>query len=212
MIGVRNVQTILLIIALSIDLFLACVACGTEKIKIEKKAALCISGICSGVLLLSLTAGAFFQGIIAEQYTDWICFAGLFLVGAFKLGEYLIRAYIRKNTFLCKRIKISFSQLNFILSIYNNPVVADRDHSESMSVSESVFFALAMSMDGLFGGLGAGFLDMNIGVTTVLNFAVGFLAVQAGSYAGRCAALRSDMDLSWIGGVLFLILAFGKIL
>lgn len=205
-------QIILLIIALSIDLFFACVACGTEKIKIGNKAALCISGICSGVLLLSLTAGALLDGIIIEKYTGILCFTGLFLVGAFKLSEYVIHAYIRKHKFLCKRIKISFSQLNFILGIYNNPVMADKDHSSTMSISESVFFALAMSIDGLFGGLGAGLLGMNVWLTTLFNFLMGFVVVKVGSGAGRKAALKRDMDISWVGGVLFILLAFSKIL
>lgn len=205
-------QTFLLIIALSIDVFFACVACGTEQIKIGNKAALCISGICSGVLLLSLTAGSLLDGVIVEEYTSILCFIGLFAVGSFKLTEYFIHAYIKKHKFLCKRIKISFSQLNFILSIYNNPVMADTDHSATMSVYESVFFALAMSLDGLFGGLGAGLLGINIWVTTLLNFAVGFLAVKAGSMAGMRAALRKDLDISWAGGVMFIALAFSKIL
>lgn len=205
-------QTVLLVIALSLDVFLACVACGTEKIRIKNAAALTISGICSGVLLLSLLAGSLLEGAIREKYTEILCFAGLFLVGAFKLTEYFIKRYIKKHKFLCKRVKITFSQLNLILSIYNNPVMADKDHSAVMSVSEAVFFALAMSMDGLFGGLGAGLLDISIWVTILCNFLVGIVAVKAGSILGMRAALKRDIDISWIGGALFLVLAFSKVL
>lgn len=205
-------QIFLLIIALSIDVFLACVACGTEKIKIDNKTALCISGICSGVLFLSLTTGSLLDGVIKENYTGLLCFLGLFLVGVFKLSEYGIKVYIKKHKFLCKRVKITFSQLNFILSIYNNPVMADKDHSSVMSVAEGIFFALAMSMDGLFGGLGAAFLGINVWLTTLLNFIIGFAAVRIGSAAGRNAVRKREMDLSWVGGILFVILAFTKIL
>lgn len=207
-----DVQTVLLVIALSLDVFLACVACGTEKIQIKNAAALTISGICSVVLLLSLLAGSFLEGLIKETYTEVLCFLGLFLVGAFKLIEYIIKRYIKKHKFLCKRVKITFSQLNFILSIYNNPVMADRDHSSVMSVSEAVFFALAMSMDGLFGGLSAGLLNINVMCTILCNFLVGFLAVKAGSALGMQAALRREMDISWVGGALFMALAFSKVL
>lgn len=205
-------QIILLIIALSMDLFLACVACGTEQIKIGNMAALCISGICSGVLFLALLAGNFIDGMILEQYAGTLCFLVLFLVGSFKLVEYAIKAYIKKHKFLCKRVKVSFSQLNFILSIYNNPVMADKDHSATMSMIESVFFALAMSMDGLVGGMGAGFMEMNICLTTVCNFVAGFFVIRAGSMIGMHAGKQHELDISWMGGVLFLILAFGKIL
>lgn len=205
-------QTVLLIVALSVDVFLASVACGTENIRIEKKTALCISLVCSGVLFLSLTVGNLLDGVIKEKYTTYLCFFGLLLVGVFKLIEYGIKLYIKKYKFLCKRVKITFSQLNFILSIYNNPVMADKDHSSTMSLTEGVFFALAMSLDGFFGGLGAAFLGIDIWWTTFFNLIFGFLAVQAGCILGRRVALRQKWDLSWMGGVLFVFLAFSKII
>lgn len=209
--GGSIVQTVLLVIALSIDVFLACMACGTEKIRIKKEAAGTISGICSGVLLLSLLAGGCLGEIVRERDRTFLCFLGFLLIGLYKLSEYTIKVYIRKNKFLCKCVKITFSQLNFILSIYNDPVVADKDRSSVMSVSEAVFFALAMSLDGLFGGISAGFLERNILLTVGLNFAVGFLAVKAGSGLGMRLAARKEWDLSWLGGVLFLVLAFAKL-
>lgn len=204
-------QTFLLIVALSIDVFLASVACGAEQIKIEKTTALCISAVCSGVLFLSLAMGNLLDGVIKEKYTVYLCFAGLLLIGVFKLAEYGIRAYIRKHKFVCKRVKITFSQLNFILSIYNNPVMADKDRSSVMSVTEGVFFALAMSLDGFFGGLGAAFLHINVVETVLMNFILGYAAVRAGSLAGMRAAVRREGDYSWIGGALFVLLAFSKL-
>lgn len=204
-------QTFLLIVALSIDVFLASVACGAEQIKIEKKTALCISAVCSGVLFLSLAMGNLLDGVIKEKYTVYLCFAGLLLIGVFKLAEYGVRAYIRKHKFVCKRVKITFSQLNFILSIYNNPVMADKDRSSVMSVTEGVFFALAMSLDGFFGGLGAAFLHINVVETVLMNFFLSYAAVRAGSLAGMRAAVRREGDYSWIGGALFVLLAFSKL-
>lgn len=204
-------QTVLLLVALSVDVFLASVACGTERINIEKKTALCISMICSGVLFFALVAGCALDGIIKESYTKIFCFVLLLAVGIFKLTEYGIKRYIKKHKFLCKRVKITFSQLNFILSIYNNPVMADKDKSSTMSVAEGAFFALAMSIDGFVGGLGAGFLGLDIWWTVLGNLILSFLAVQIGSSIGRKAAQGRECDLSWVGGVLFVLLAVGKI-
>ena len=122
-------QVILLIIAVSVDVFVACVACGSEQIKIGSAAALCISTVCSGILGISLYAGMALQGVLLKKYALYLSFFGLLAVGIFKLTEYAIRKYIERHKFLCKKVKISFSQLSFILSIYNNPVMADRDHS-----------------------------------------------------------------------------------
>lgn len=205
-------QTTLLILALSVDLFLACVACGTERIKIEIRTALCISFVCSGVLFLSLAVGKMFEGMLKDRYVSILGFLVLFILGVWKLLEYSVRKYIRKHKFLCKRVKVTFSQLNFILSIYNNPVMADKDHSKTMSVTEGFFFALAMSLDGLVGGLGAAVLGIQIYETVFWNFLLGVAAVWTGSLVGRRTAAKEEMDVSWVGGVLFLILALGKVL
>lgn len=92
------------------DVFLASVACGAEQIRIEKKTALCIGAVCSGVLFFSLVCGKLIDGVVREKYAAYLCFAGLFLVGAYKLTEYGIRAYIRRHHFLCKQVKKKFSQ------------------------------------------------------------------------------------------------------
>lgn len=205
-------HTVLLVTALSTDVFLASAACGAEHIRIGKKTALCIGVICSGVLFLSLAAGRLLNGVIKEKYTVVLCFAGLLFVGLFKLAEYGIRAYIKKHKFLCKRVKITFSQLNFILSIYNNPVAADKDRSSSMSVAEGVFFALAMSLDAFFGGIGAAFLGIDVWRATALNFIFSCAAVWLGSRLGIYMAKETKWDFSWIGGMLFVVLAFSKIL
>ena len=192
-------QVILLIIAVSVDVFVACVACGSEQIKIGSAAALCISTVCSGILGISLYAGMALQGVLLKKYALYLSFFGLLAVGIFKLTEYAIRKYIER-------------QLSFILSIYNNPVMADRDHSATMSCVEAVFFALAMSLDGMFGGLGAGFTGKNIFFTVMGSFVVSFCAVLCGCRIGMQASKRWKTDVSWLGGVLFVILAFQKII
>lgn len=205
-------QIVLLLIALSVDVFVASMACGAEHIRIGKKTALCISGICSGVLFLSLLVGNILQGVLNERYTKWICFFVLLAVGIFKLAEYAIKSYTRRHPFFCKHMKITISQVQFIFSIYNDPTEADCDHSATMSVMEGVFFALAMSLDGFFGGVGAALLGINIWLTSILNFLLGFAAVSAGSYLGKRLTQQRERDLSWVGGLVFVCLAFGKIL
>ena len=77
---------------------------------------------------------------------------------------------------------------------------------------EAVFFALAMSLDGMFGGLGAGFTGKNIFFTVMGSFVVSFCAVLCGCRIGMQASKRWKTDVSWLGGVLFVILAFQKII
>lgn len=89
--------------------------------------------------------------------------------------------------------------------------MADKDHSKKMSVPEGISFALAMSLDAVIAGVSAaGFLDVPMYLATVWNFLASLFAVIAGSLLGRTLSRRWNMDFSWIGGILFLILAFGK--
>ena len=69
-------QVILLIIAVSVDVFVACVACGSEQIKIGSAAALCISTVCSGILGISLYAGMALQGVLLKKYALYLSFFG----------------------------------------------------------------------------------------------------------------------------------------
>lgn len=205
-------QIIILLVALSIDVFVASFSCGMGKIKIRLIPAICISSVCSGILALSLTIGTFIDGVIDEKYTTIMCFWGLFLIGFVKMVEFGIKTYIKKYKQIKKQIHLKFKQLNLVINIYNNPQSADADNSKDMSVSESVFFALAMSVDGLFGGIGAAFLKINIPITIAINFIIGLALVIAGHYMGDRTSRKTDKDFGWLSGALFIILAFRKII
>ena len=56
------------------------------------------------------------------------------------------------------------------------------------------------------------FLDISIAGTVCLNLVFSALAVLGGSAVGKYAADRCKRDYSWIGGALFVVLAFSKIL
>ena len=59
------------------------------------------------------------------------------------------------------------------------------------------------------GGGVSGYFDAG---TVCLNLVFSALAVLGGSAVGKYAADRCKRDYSWIGGALFVVLAFSKIL
>jgi putative sporulation protein YtaF len=193
-------QTVLLLIALSCDVFLASAACGAEQIQIKRKTALCVGIVCSGVLFLSFLAGTILDGKVDKQTANGIGFAVFFLIGAWKLTEYALKRCI---------IKIRFSRAgwNVILQIYHDPTTADRDRSRTMSVTEGILFALAMSADGFLGGFGMGASAYHPAIL-LLNLLVTYAAVRTGDMAGRAMCGRGTHDFSWVGGAVFLLLAF----
>lgn len=200
----------ILIIALSLDAFVASIAYGTNEIKIPIASASIISVICSAVLAAALSIGSVMDQFIPESLTRVICFLSLLLLGIIKLLDYTIKAYINKHNEINKNISFSFSRLHFILNIYGNPIAADQDESRILSKSEAVFLALAMSLDGLIAGVGAAFLKINILLTVLLSFAVGMAAIIGGCYFGNKIAVKTKIDLSWLSGLLFIVLAIVK--
>ena len=85
----------------------------------------------------------------------------------------MIKNYINHHYEVRKDIHFSFSQLQFIISIYGNPTAADSDHSQTLSMKETVFLAFAMSIDSLVAGTFAAFLKIHILPTMLAAFLIG---------------------------------------
>ena len=170
-----------------------------------------MNGICSACLGAALCFGTVLQAIVPEDLTKAVCFTSLFILGAIRLADSLIKNYINHNCEVHKDIHFSFSQLKFIISIYGNPTAADSDHSHTLSMRETVFLAFAMSIDSLVAGTFAAFLQLNILLTMLVAFLVGVGAMYAGQLFGRKIASRLNLNLSWLSGVMFILLAFSKL-
>lgn len=200
----------LLVSALCIDTFVASTAYGTEGIHLSGKQIAVINGICSICLGISLMFGSLLDSWIPETFTKEICFFSLLFLGCFKLTDSSIRQYLRHHKSVDKKICFAFSQLRFIINIYSDPMEADADRNQLLSWKEVIFFSLAMSIDSLVAGTMAAFLKISIPLTVACAFVMGELFTYLGLYLGRKISSRCPRDLSWIGGILFIVLAAAK--
>ena len=98
-------EALILVIALSIDAFVASFAYGTNKIKIPFLSTIIISAVCSGLLAISLIIKSVLRDYIDANITIAIGFVIMFLLGIIKLFDSSIKALIRKN----KNFKKGFS-------------------------------------------------------------------------------------------------------
>lgn len=206
------IHSLILITALCMDEFLSGIAYGSGRIRIRFFYAVIINIISTVILGLSLVLGVYIDSLISETFTRVICFCCLLILGFIKLMDYFTKAMIRKHIFSSHEIHFSISELNFILQIYASPASADIDDTKSLSLRESIFFALAMSIDGLVSGIGVAFLKLQIPLTLALSFFLGILLLYAGCLIGSRIQKILRFDLSWVSGVLFLVLALLKIL
>lgn len=203
-------EAFLLVAAVSLDSFVASFAYGTNKIKIPPLSVAVISVICSGMLAVSLFFGSLLRDYVPEAVTKGKCFTILFLLGVVKLFDSAIKMRIRKHK-IDRQMKFSFLSLQVILNVYADPEKADIDRSKVLSPLEAVSVAVALSLDGLAVGFGAGLASIDFFQAVVICLLFSAVTVGIGSLLGRKLAEKTNLNLTWVGGVLLLVLAFLKL-
>ncbi|WP_249281803.1 sporulation membrane protein YtaF [Ligaoa zhengdingensis] len=204
-------EALLLVTALSTDAFVASFAYGTNQIDIPRSSVTVISLICSGILGVALVAGSVLQPFLPAGLTKAVCFSILLILGLVKLFDSSVKSFIRRHKGVRRELSFSVSQLRCILSIYADPEVADWDCSRQLSPGEASSLAVALSLDGLAVGFGAGLGDAGVLEAVFFSLLLGALAVKLGCWLGKKAAKRFQLNLSWLGGAMLIVLAFFKL-
>jgi len=208
-------EAIVLASSCSIDAFTAGFAYGSNKIKVPMLSNQIINIICSSVLGLSLLMGALLRQYLPEGLTIIICFIILFLLGIMKLldsiTKSIIRKYNRREAKLNKEIRFSMFNFKFILNLYANPEDADVDENKVLSSSEAVALAVSLSLDGIAVGFGAALGNINVLAVILASLVTNVVAVMLGNYFGNKLARKVPFSLTWLSGVVLLVMAFMKL-
>ena len=75
------IEILLLVIALSIDAFVASLAYGADRIKIPVRSAMALSIVSAFILLISMAGGSLISTLLPAYATTVLCFGLLFLLG-----------------------------------------------------------------------------------------------------------------------------------
>ncbi|MBO8462546.1 MAG: manganese efflux pump [Firmicutes bacterium] len=194
-------------LALSIDSFGASFAYGASNIKIPLTSICTISGICSGILCVSLLAGGSIFQQIPPSASETISFILLFLIGLIKFFDSQIRRFINYGKFNNRELHFHFLSLSFILTIYGNPEKANIDHGQDLSPKEAISLALALSLDSAAVGLSAMSISAYPLPVFFFSFLFGIGAILGGSLLGNTLIRKTQMDFTWFGGLLLICLA-----
>lgn len=205
------INVIFLVSALFLDTLAASIAYGACGMRLSGRQIAAINGIGSGCLLAALLLGSLIDHWIPETFTRQICFFSLFFLGLMKLGDSALKSYLRENRNFSRDIGFSVCSLKFVIRIYSDPVTADLNQDRKLSWKETVFFALAMSIDGMVAGTMAAFLKVPVVLTVLTAFVMGECFTYFGLFLGRTLEHRKDRDFTFLGGILFLVLAFLKL-
>jgi len=201
-------EAIIIAIALSTDAFIASFAYGSNKIKIPFSSMQVISFICTGILGISLLLGTSLKPYLPSELLKIASFIILFILGIVKLLDNLIKSIINKHTIIDKQIKFSVLNLNFILNIYADPKEADLDESKTLSPSEALSLAIALSLDSLAAGFGIAFGNINIFAIIICSLIFSMLSIKSGAFIGNKISDKVPFQLSWLSGILLIFLSF----
>ncbi|MCL2695586.1 MAG: sporulation membrane protein YtaF [Clostridiales bacterium] len=204
-------EAALLVVALSLDAFAASFSYGLNRIRIPFLSAQIINGICAASLGAALFLGKALAGVLPASVAAWITFAFLFVLGLIKLCDSLIARAIRRHR-IERNISFKFLSLTFILHVYAEPEKADWDGSRVLSPAEAACLAVALSLDGLGAGFGAGLARAHPLPVIAFSLIVGYAAIALGCFLGKKAAEKLRLDVSWLSGVILLGLAIMKII
>lgn len=202
----------LLVFALSLDTFFACIACGADGIRIPFRSSLVMAAVGSLCLSLSLL----FRGLLDRLFpVDWIryvSFALLLILGIAALFQAGIKAALSRRAQKKEPLTFTCFHVSCVLSVYVDETKADWDHSKTLSPREALLLAVPLSADSLITGLSIVPVPLKIAALVPFSFLLGCTAALAGAALGRKAACASRMDLSYITGLILILIAIMKLL
>lgn len=203
-------ESILLVLALSLDAFVASIAYGTNKIKIPFISVAIINIACSSILAFSIFLGSIVKKMVPENITSVFSFLILLVLGVFYLFQSLIKAYIAKPSNQNKEVQLKMSDL--IINIYVDETSADFDNSKDLNPKEAIYLAIALSLDSLAVGFGSSLGNINYIHVILFSLFWGMMAIWLGLFIGKKFAENLNINISWLSGVLLMILAIKKLI
>ena len=201
-------QSLLLVISLCLDTFVASIAYGTDKIKIPFYSSIIINLVCSLFLGIALFLGDILNNFLPVNVATYLSFFLLLSLGVYRVFEVFCKNYIRKFSNKDKSLTFKFFDFKFVLQIYADEIKADYDHSKLLSAKEALYLSIALSLDSLAVGFGSGLGSVNYVQVITLCFLIGMVSLILGSQLGGHFAKIINVNLSWISGVLLIVLAF----
>ena len=122
-------ETILLVLTLSMDAFVASIAYGTSDIKIPLKSIVIIDIVCATFLSLSMFLAALFKKALPSNITIMISFILLMMLGICYLFESIIKRYLEKKSPSKKQVKLKLFNI-WLTRYYVDETKADLDNSK----------------------------------------------------------------------------------
>ncbi len=204
-------ETILLVLALSIDAFVASIAYGANKIKIPVKSIIFIDVVCAVFLTFSIFLATALKKVLSSNSTSIISFIILIILGIYYLFESIVKKHLEKKSSTITHVKLKLLNIWLVIDIYIDETRADFDNSKTINLKEALYLAIALSIDSIAIGFGTGIGNINYFTVILLSLMWNIIAIWGGLLLGRKFVEKTNINLSWLSGILLIILAFLKL-
>ncbi len=190
----------LLCLAPNLDNMVIGLAYGARKINVPFKSNFAIALFSGIATLLSSMLGSVLSNYI-PSYTGNII--GGSIVSA--MGLYTIGSYVYNKNRTKKEHQNSIQYIGELRAVMDNPGLADRDYSGDISLKESILLGIALAVNCLGTGFGAGMTGVNIGVLTAAVIVFSLITISLGAVIGRRWAAKFLGDQATVISGLLLV-------
>lgn len=198
----------LLCLAPNLDNMAIGLAYGARKIYVPFKSNFAIALFSGFATLLSSFLGNLLTNYIPNYLGNIIGGSIVSVMGIYTIGNYIHTK--RKSN----KVEVSaYLYLDNLKAVMNNPSIADRDYSGDISLKESILLGIALALNCLGTGFGAGMSGVNIYVLTLAVIIFSLMTISLGALVGRLYASKFLGDRATIiSGLLLLAVGVYQIL
>lgn len=195
----------LIIMAVTMDVMFAAMACGTSDIWIPWYSRLCMAGVSSGFLLLSATGKHILFDSLPEMHIRLLGFFALLLIG-------LMQIFGDRISLAAQRTKSRWlAPLRTGATVFLDHSQADKDNSKVLSPAEAIVLAIPVSIDSLIGGLGITTQGVALLPLFGIAFVWNFFAVWYGRWFGTKLPIPGEKARSMACGIALMTLGVCKL-
>ncbi len=198
----------LLCIAPNLDNMAIGLAYGARKINVPFKSNFAIAIFSGLATLLSAALGNVISNIMPS-------FIGNAIGGSIVsiMGAYTIYQYFHDKKQVNHSHNIDELGIENLKAIMEDPTIADKDFSGDISLKESILLGIALAVNCLGTGLGAGMVGINIFVLSLCVVVFSVITIWIGAFLGKRFASRFlGQNATLISGVLLFCVGIYEIL
>lgn len=205
-------SAIAIALSLCMDSFTTSLSYGVSKIKVPLLSSTIISLISTIVLFISLSTAGLLKPYFDSNILTIIGSMFLITIGVINLWKESLKHYLTIQKEQTKKLQFKFLQVNFMMELFLDDRKADVDHSNTLSIKEAIFLAVALSIDSLSVGFSIGMSHIPAIPTLLFTFLFNMLFFIIIPLIGNHLDFIEKKHVFWLNGMILILIGIVRIL